>query len=213
MKRRDKLYLVGTFVLLASVGTTAMLIGGRDSLPIGEPTPAPVIGADKFGVETQRTIAKMPGSEEIPQEFKEAENYLLDRWGHMEDAGLAAPGIMPEGDMYFQDRRVLAGVRGNGKPIYAKTYLRLERFRGPVANKNSGLDAALDSPPAVKAFTNAEAQAKATISSIKKRSASMGDYKDVANKLRPIEDIPGSQFRPRGDGTDSSPAADLGGND
>ncbi len=151
MKRRDKLVLTGIAALLAGLGAAATLLTEPDSADkasVAQPQGGVRIkNYEAVKQEVLRKLAIAPGGEEIPQEIKEAENYLLDRWGHMEDAGLTAPGIMPEGQMYFQNRRVIRGMRGNGKPVYAKAFLRPQVFHGPMLKPNSSFNKMVAPPP------------------------------------------------------------------
>lgn len=127
-------------MLLAGLATTAALSEERvEADPeIAEVDPAVLVRTDVTKedamIGANRLLTKATPTGEIPEEFREAENYLNKRWGHMGDAGMVAPGVMPEGDQYFVDKKVISGVRGNGKPIYAKTYIRAHRFVGPVMN-------------------------------------------------------------------------------
>ena len=145
MNGRDKFLLAGAAVLLAGLATTAALSNDdvEEQPEIAEVDPYALVRTDVTKedamIGANRLLRKATPSGEIPEEFKEAENYLKKRWGHMGDAGLVAPGVMPEGDQYFVDKKVVSGVRGNGKPIYAKTYIRAHRYVGPLMNRGATL--------------------------------------------------------------------------
>jgi hypothetical protein len=202
MKRRDKLVLTGAAALVVGLAAAATLMSEPDEAPRAEAArpEAPVVANKKFRDETLRKLAQVPQADEVPQEFKEAENYLLDRWGHMEDAGLTAPGIMPEGDMFFQDRRLLRGLRGNGTPIYAKAFIRPEVFRAPVAKKGNAFSQAFDRNPSASLPGRTEAEVKANVLDKARRAGSLSE---VVGKGRPktaVGDAPGGGFRKRGEG-------------
>ena len=137
MNGRDKIILAGATVLLVGLGAAATFFK-KDDLPAEKPRAVEPVVAKQYvdpsqpvPAGTTRLMNKALPVNEIPQELKESENYLEARWGHLGDAGLVAPGIMPEGDQYFQEKRLLSGVRGNGKPIFAKAFIRPEKFTGP----------------------------------------------------------------------------------
>lgn len=203
MKKRDKLVLTGAAALIVGLGAAATLMSdGQEATRAKVAVPdAPVMkDENKFGSQTMRRLAKIPSVDEVPQEFKEAENYLLDRWGHMEDAGLTAPGIMPEGDMYFQDRRILRGLRGNGKPVYAKAYLRPEVFRGPIAKAGGEFTKALDRNPSASMPGRTDAQAKANILKHAARAGTLNQVLRKGGAKTDLSGAPGSGFRERGQG-------------
>ena len=145
MNGRDKIMLAGAALILAGLATTAALSSDEatEEPVVADIEPGTLVRTDVTTEDallgTRRLLKKATPVEEIPQDMKEAENYLKKRWGHMGDAGLMAPGVMPEGDQYFVDKKLVSGVRGNGKPIYAKTYVRAHKFTGPVMNAGDQL--------------------------------------------------------------------------
>lgn len=141
MNRRDKLVLAGSLAVVSAIGLTAAFTRGDDTAGTEALTSGFKQPISTAAVQTELRETVLPDSvvrrmdklpDEIPQDVKETENYLLKRWGHMDDAGLTAPGIMGEGEMYFQERKVLVGIRGNGEPAYAKAIIRPEPFDGPA---------------------------------------------------------------------------------
>ena len=214
MNRRDKLVLAGAGALLLSLGAAAMLTETGEELP-----PAPVRPARSPEVATTRKgeVAMTPGTkrlldrivseDEVPSDFKEAENYLEARWGHLGDSGLVAPGVMPEGDMYFQDKRIIRGVRGNGKPVFAKTFLRPQRVNGPTIK--AGAYQGLECGPRMEVpeLNNDR------IERIVNRIARKGTLKDKNKPVKAptLDELPGSGFRPRGQGASDSVDGSAGG--
>lgn len=201
MNNREKKVIAAVAVLLVGLGAAAVLMDSQEELPPAKVVrPAPEAKKKSFSEGTAMRLAKVPSEDEIPQEFKEAENYLLDRWGHLEDAGLSAPGIMPEGDMYFQERRIMRGVRGNGKPVYAKFFLRPERFHGPVMKSGNGLEAMAEHNPFMSIPGRTEADAVANVKRFAERTGAVS--KNVsAKRLRPLSEEPGSSYTPRKENT------------
>lgn len=164
MNSRDKLIL--TFVLALLVGA-AVAYGLREETE--EPTPTVARPDNNAAVEATDDIAIDPGlvpehimqraeklkemEEDIPSEMKQTARYLQQRWGHMEDSGLVAPGVAGEGQMYFMDRKVLVGRRANGRPAYARGIIRPVKFDGytihqgdteGLVKQNFALEAPLD---------------------------------------------------------------------
>jgi hypothetical protein len=190
-----------------SLGTAAFLMetpAEVEPLPV---TPTPIASSQKPGIAdgTKRLLDKVVAPEEIPQEFREAENYLEQRWGHMGDSGLVAPGILPEGDMYFQDKRIIRGVRGNGKPIFAKAFIRPEKFTGPTVK--SGHYQGLDRNPRMTVPELSADQLAANVEKVKRKGGA------AAKKMTPLEpptleELPGSGYRPRSDGSAAENAVD-----
>lgn len=207
MNTRDKLVLAGSAVLLASLGAVAMLSDTSSE----ELAPRPVRpervetakAEEDLTTGTKRLLDRVPDSNEVPQEFKEAENYLESRWGHLGDSGLVAPGILPEGDMYFQEKRLIRGVRGNGKPIYAKAFLRPEKFVGPAVK--SGAYQGLERGPRMTV-------PELTSDAIEKNVARFARKSNLGSKVdesRPpsLEELPGSGFQPRNGSSDAAGAS------
>jgi len=202
MNGRDKIMLAGAAVILVGLATTAALSSDEvsEEPAVADFEPGTFVRTDVTTEDallgTRRLLKKATPVEEIPQEMKEAENYLKKRWGHMGDAGLLAPGVMPEGDQYFVDKKLVSGVRGNGKPIYAKTYIRAHKFTGPVMN--AGDQSGTERLPELKVDTSilgrmegsAKRMLRKTGSSIDKSRANM-PKSNVSNKLN------GSGYTPR----------------
>jgi hypothetical protein len=201
MNRRDKLVLAGVGALLVGLGTAAALMDTPDEVepvPI-RPTRLASNPKEELPEGTKRLLDKALPPDEIPQEFREAENYLESRWGHMGDSGLVAPGILPEGDMYFQDRRIITGVRGNGKPIFAKAFLRPEKYTG--ATVKSGHFQGLERNPRMTVPELSADQLQANVDKIKRKTSITKKAKDVLPPT--LDDLPGGGYRPRGEGTEA----------
>ncbi|MFT5284307.1 MAG: hypothetical protein ACI8TQ_000463 [Planctomycetota bacterium] len=203
MNGRDKIILAGATVLLVGLGTAATFLQG-DSEAVEAPRAVePVVAKEYIDPSqpipsgTQRLMDKAIPVNEIPQELKEAENYLESRWGHMGDAGLLAPGIMPEGDQYFQEKRLLSGVRGNGKPIFAKAFIRPEKFSGPGVKP--GATQGVQMPFRA---SSSELTASQTIRNVQRFADKGGQLskkgaKNNPTKLSPTSNSPGSGYKPR----------------
>ena len=210
MNQRDKIMLAGAAVILVGLATTAALSEDdvKDEPLVAEPAPGLLTRTDVTTedalIGTRRLLKKATPVEEIPQELKEAENYLKKRWGHMGDAGLMAPGVMPEGDQYFIDKKLIAGVRGNGKPIYAKAYVRAHKFVGPVMN--AGNQAGTERLPELQVDTTLYGRMQNAAQRKLSKSGSNLDMKSKdMSKTNVSTKLNGSGFTPR---PNTNPAAE-----
>jgi len=155
-----------------------------------------------------RTLGKIPAYEEVPQDIKEVENYLKRRWGHMEDYGLAAPGVLPEGDFFLQDKKVLVGVRGNGDPVYAKAFIRPEHVTGHMI-RNPSQAQGLSQPPRASLPGTSQAAMQAALERTQRKlgnaSIQLGLKQKKHQAMPPaLDQMTNSGFRPPGKGGDGN---------
>ena len=103
-----------------------------------EPTPAQ---ASPVGLQGPKTAEQRRAKQqsmvitEIPEEKKKVEHALEDRWGHLGEEVLTAASIDKNGDTVYFDKKVIAGLTGAGKPIYAQGSHRSYLFAGPVVRE------------------------------------------------------------------------------
>ena len=125
MNRSLKLVLVAVFFVLGSAALALVL--QRDNVP--EELPAP---SKKRGQLVQELIDFQPSPEDLPDEAKQVQTYLDERWPQFEDEGIVAAGIDPNGGQFYVSKRAIVGRSGDGKPLYAQSIMRAHRFEGPV---------------------------------------------------------------------------------
>ena len=127
MRKNQKLGLVAIAFLAAGFGTwylTSYEPNQAKAAPVTlVPQPAAVARAQK-----QKNMVIT----EIPENQKKVEHALEDRWGHLGEEVLTAPSVDKDGGNIYYDKKVHAGLRGDGKVIYSQGFHRVYLFKGPV---------------------------------------------------------------------------------
>jgi hypothetical protein len=79
-----------------------------------------------------RRWAALSGDASLPPEVRAAATYLEQRYGHLGDPGLALACASTGGSDVYVSAEPIAGVNGEGVPVYAIVYGRARRFEGRV---------------------------------------------------------------------------------
>jgi hypothetical protein len=116
MKRRDKLLLLLVTLIVGLVGLGAYLWQGKRSEPVVAQAPAAPAKARPERVDA------LP-----PPEATAVDDYLADRWGHMEEP-IVAPMAEGTGDRLYLMKNAIQGRTADGEPLYAVGMARLHKF-------------------------------------------------------------------------------------
>lgn len=127
MHKNQKLGLVAIAFLAAGFGTWFLA-----NYEPGQAQAAPVKLKNQLTAEQRREKQKNMVITEIPEDKKKVEHALEDRWGHLGEEVLTAASVDKNGDTVYFDKKVIAGLRGDGKPVYAQGFHRSYLFNGPV---------------------------------------------------------------------------------
>lgn len=122
-------------------------------------------------VQEPRRWAALTGDASVPPEVRAAASYLEQRFGHLGDPGLALACASGGGEDVYVSAEPIAGVNGEGVPVYAIVYGRARTFEGRVhESPPQSAGGLLYVPPA-----DASAAAHAPPSSAPASAAPLGD--------------------------------------
>jgi len=83
-------------------------------------------------VQEPRRWSALTGDASVPPEVRAAASYLEQRYGHLGDPGLALACTSAGGEDVYVSAQPIAGVNGEGVPVYAIVYGRARPFTGRV---------------------------------------------------------------------------------
>jgi len=126
MRKNQKLGLVAIAFLAAGFGSWYLTSYEPNQAKAAPLTPTAKTLQDR--VEKQKSMIIT----DIPEEKKKVEHALEDRWGHLGEEVLTAASIDKEGETVYFDKQVIAGLNGQGEPVYAQGFHRAYLFTGPL---------------------------------------------------------------------------------
>ncbi|MBM3977400.1 MAG: hypothetical protein FJ299_10460 [Planctomycetes bacterium] len=95
-------------------------------------TPVPLLDDEFAPTSTREEWAELAEATPLPAELVEPQRYLEERWGHLEEPGLALAAVETDGEPYFILPEPVQGRNAAGEPVQAIGFAKTRRFDGPV---------------------------------------------------------------------------------